>query len=89
MHFHGTPVIGRGQDQAHIAHARKTHLHSARNRSRGKRENVDRFAHVLQLLFMGNAKALFLVNNDETQIVRIDITRKEAMRPDQNRNRSL
>ncbi|CDB33341.1 unknown [Eggerthella sp. CAG:209] len=73
MHFHRASVVGRSQDQTHVAHARKAHLHSTRDRGCGKREDIDRFAHVLQLLFMGNAKALFLINNDEAQIMRIDI----------------
>ena len=39
MHFHGASVIGRRQNQAHIAHARKAHLHGARDRGCRKREN--------------------------------------------------
>ena len=89
MHFHGASVIGRRQNQAHIAHARKAHLHGARDRGCRKRENIDGFTHVLQLLFVGNAKALFLVDDDKAQIVRIDIARKKTMRPNQHRNRSL
>ena len=63
VHFHGAAIIGRCHDQAHVAHARKTHLHRARNGCCRKCENIDRLTHVLQLLFVSHAEALFLVDD--------------------------
>ena len=58
-------------DEAHIAHAAHGHLHRAWNRRCGKCQYVNLLAHVFKLLFMLNAKALLLVNNHKTQIMRV------------------
>ena len=89
MYFHGTAVIGRRQNNAHVAHAAHGHLHRTRNGRSGKREHVNRFTQVLELLFMPHAEALLFINNDKAQIMRVHIARKQAMRAHQNLNGAI
>ena len=75
VHLNRTAIVGRREDEAHVAHARQRHLHGARNRRCRKREHVDAFAQVLHLLFMAYTETLFLVDDDQAQVVRVHIAR--------------
>ncbi len=79
VHLHRAPLVGRREDERHIAHARQRHLHGARNGRGRQREHVDGLAQVLQLLFVLHAEALLLVDDDKPQIVRIHIAREQPV----------
>ena len=78
------PARWRRGDEAHIAHARNSHLHGARNRRCRKREHVDLLAQVLELLFMLHAEALLLVDDHQAQVVGVDVGGKQAVRAHQH-----
>ena len=84
LHLHGPSLVGRGHDQAHFAHAGKRHLHGARDGRSRKREHIDTLAQVLHLLLMPHAEALFLVDDDQAQIVRVHIAREQPVRTHQH-----
>ncbi len=84
VHLHRPAVVGRREDQAHVAHTGKPHLHGARDGRCRKREHVDGLAHVLQLFLVRHAEALLLVDDHQAQVVRVHIAREQAMRAHQN-----
>ena len=53
------------QNQAHVTNAAHGHLHGARNWRCRERQHVYLLAHVFELLFMLNAKALLLVDDNQ------------------------
>src|SRR5690606_14839976 len=70
---HGQPTGGwRGNDRQ-VAHARHSHVQGARNRRGGQREDVDFTAERLQLFLLANAKAVFLVDDDQAEIGELDV----------------
>ncbi len=79
MHNHRTTTRRRRSNQAHVAHARDSHLHGTRNRRCREREHVNLLAQILELLFVLHAKALLLVDDNEAQIMRIYVGRKQAV----------
>ena len=89
VHDHGTTPGRRRGDQAHIAHAARSHLHGTRDRRGRKREHVNLLAQVLELLLVLHAKALFLVNDHQAQVFGVHIGRKQAVRADKHVNRAL
>jgi len=66
MHDDGTAVGRRSADERHVAHARQRHLQGTRDGRGRKREHVDAFAQILELLLVTDAKALLLVDDDES-----------------------
>ena len=80
VNLDGASIVGRREDEAHVAHARQRHLHGARNRRCRKREHVDALAKVLHLLLVAHAEALLLVDDHQAQVMGVDIARQQAMR---------
>ena len=89
VHDHGTTPSRRCRDQAHVAHAARGHLHGSRNRRCRKREHVNLLAQVLELLLVLHAKALFLVDDHQAQVLGVHIGRKQAVRADEHVDRAL
>ena len=89
VHDHGTTPGRRRGDQAHIAHAARGHLHGTRDGRCRKREHVNLLAQVLELLLVLHAKALFLVDNHQAQVLGVHIGRKQAVRADEHVDRAL
>ena len=89
MDLNRPAIARRSQDQAHIAHARQRHLHGARNRRRRERQHVNRLAQVFHLLLVAHAKALLLVDDHQSQVVRVHIAREEPMRADEHRHAAV
>mgnify|MGYP000653534119 CR=1 FL=1 len=56
------------------------HLHGARDGGGRQRQYVDGLAQVLQLLFVLHAEALLLVDDDQSQIVRVHVAREQPVR---------
>ena len=80
VNLDGASIVGRREDEAHVAHARQRHLHGARDRRCRKREHVDALAKVLHLLLVAHAEALLLVNDHQAQVMGVHIARQQAMR---------
>ena len=89
VHDHGTAPGRRCGDQAHVAHTARGHLHGSRNRRCREREHVDLLAQVFELLLVLHAKALFLVDDHQAQVLGVHIGRKQAVRADEHVNRAL
>ncbi len=89
VHDHGATPGGRRGNQAHVAHAARGHLHSSRNRRCREREHVDLLAQVLELFLVLHAKALFLVDDHQAQVLGVHIGRKQAVRADEHIDRAL
>ena len=89
VHDYGAAPGRRRRDQAHVAHAARSHLHGSRNRRCRKREHVNLLAQVLELLLVLHAKALLLVNDHQAQVLGVHIGRKQTMRADEHINRAL
>ena len=66
----GNPVRGRGVDDRKIPCTQKRKLESPRNRCRSQRQHIHVFLHLLDLFLVGHAKALLLVNDQKTQILK-------------------
>ena len=89
VHDHGTAPGRRRRDQAHVAHAARGHLHGSRNGRCREREHVDLLAQVFELLLVLHAKALFLVDDHQAQVLGVHVGRKQAVRADQHIDRAL
>jgi len=66
---HREPVDRRGLDGGEFAQAAHRHLQRARDRRGGEGEDVDVSAQLFQLFLVGDAKPLFLVNDDEAEVL--------------------
>ena len=89
VHDHGTTPSRRRGDQAHVAHAARGHLHGSRNRRGRKREHVNLLAQVLELFLVLHAKALFLVDDHQAQVLGVHIGRKQTVCTDEHVDRAL
>ena len=76
-------AVSRGSfDERHVAQADERHVEGARNRSGGERERIYIFAHFLEALFVGDAEALLLVNDEQAEVGEFYVFGEEAMRAD-------
>ncbi len=73
--FHRQALGGRGVDDADVAHAGQRHVQRARNGRRRQRQHVHFGAPLLQLLLVGHAEALLLVDDDQPQVFEGDVVR--------------
>ena len=86
---HGEPVDRRRGDQREFAHAGHRELQRARNRRRRQRQHMHLGAQLLQALLMADAEMLLLVDDDETEILKIHALAENSVRPDQNIDAAL
>ena len=77
----GTPRRRRLDDRQ-VAHARQRHLQRARDRRGGHREDVDADRELLQPLLGRDAEALFLVDDEQPEVLEGDVLREEPVRAD-------
>ena len=61
---HRMPVLGRSEDGGHLTNSSHGHFQRSRDRCRGHRQHVNGRFQSLDVLFMLDAKALFLVDYD-------------------------
>ena len=80
----GHAIFGRRFNDAHIAQADERHVQRARNGSRAHGEHVDFLAQLLEPLFVAHAEALFFIDDEQAEILKFDVLRKQAMRTDEN-----
>jgi len=62
---HRQTVLRRRVDNAHITDATERHVERPRDRRGREGEHVDLAPHLLQLLLVADAKALFLVDDEQ------------------------
>ena len=78
------PVLGRRLDHGHIPQPDQRHVQRARNRRRRHREHVHVPAHLLQPFLVRHAEALLLIHDQQSQIVKMHVARKQPVRADEN-----
>ena len=69
----GQAVLGGFLQNAHIADPGKAHVQSAGDRSRCQGQDVHILAHLLDLLFVRDAETLFLVDDQQTKLLKLHI----------------
>ncbi len=68
---HRQTIDRRGLDGREFAQARHRHLQRARDRGGGQGEHVHIGTQLLELFLVGHPEALFLVDDDETEILEL------------------
>ena len=84
---HREAIDRRGLDGRQLAQARHRHLQRARDRRGGEREHVDVGAQLLELLLVGDAEALLLVDDDEAEVLELDGLGQDRMGADDDVDR--
>ena len=59
-------------------------MQRARDWSRGKREDIDRVAKVLQSFFVLHAKPLFFIDHAQAKVFELNVLRNQPMRANHN-----
>ena len=78
-------TIFRGRfDHAHVAQADERHVQSARDGRGRHSENVHLLAHLLDALFVADAEALLLVDDEQAEIGEFDVFGKDTVRSDED-----
>src|SRR6266540_828875 len=78
------PSLRRRLDDGDVAQPGQRHVQGARDRGRAQRQHVDLEAQRAQQLFLGDAEALLLVEDDEPEFLRDDVAAEDAVRADQD-----
>ena len=73
-------------DNRQLSQAGHALVQGPRNRCGGQGQDIDLGTHLLQTFLVGHAKALFLINDDQTQVFKMHITLQQAMRADHDIN---
>ena len=79
-------IARRSFDQRHVAQSAQRHVERARNRRRRKREHIDALLQLFQTLFMGDAKTLFFIDHNQSEIAKAYVLGKHSMRADHDIN---
>ena len=75
-------VRRRCLEEREVADADERHLQRARDRRGGEGEDVDVRLHLLHRLFVLHTEALFLVDDQQAQVLELHVVGKEAMGAD-------
>ena len=81
---HGVAFLGRGGQGGGFADARHRHFQGSRNGCGAHGQHVHIGAHFLQGLFVLHPKALFLINNDQTKVLKAEVLGEQAVRTNDN-----
>ena len=76
------PVDGRGLNGRKLTQAGHGHLQGARDRRCGQRQHVHIRAQLLELFLVRHAEALFLVDDDQAEVLEAGLLRQDGMGPD-------
>ena len=76
-------VLGRFLDGAHVTDAAEGHVQRAGNGSSRQRQRIHLLCPLPQLLFMGHAEALLLIDHQQAQILERHILAQQLMGTDQ------
>ena len=74
----------RRLDDRDVAQTRERHVERPRDGRRGQREHVDLESEGAQELLLCDTEPLLLVEDDEPEVLRDDVAREDAMRPDED-----
>ena len=77
-------VHRRRFDDAQIANADQRHVQRARDRRRGKAQNVDELAQLFEPLLVHHAETLLFVDDHQTQILELDVFLQQTMGADED-----
>ncbi|EPJ40697.1 putative Transcription-repair-coupling factor [Streptomyces afghaniensis 772] len=86
---HRVPLLRRCRDRGHLADAGHRHLQRPGDRGGGHGQHVDVGAELLQLLLVLDAEALFLVDDDQAQVLELGLRREQAVGADDDVHRAL
>ena len=75
----GLSFFGRSLEDRHFTNTRNRHLQGSGNRRCRHRENIDIRAQSLERFLVFNAKTLFLVNDDQTQVLESNGTAEQRV----------
>ena len=75
-------ILRRRLDHAHVAQAHQRHVQRARNRRGGHGQHVHILAHLLQAFFVRHAEALLFVHDQQAEVVKFHVLRKQPVRAD-------
>ena len=82
-------VMRRLFQHTHVPDSDQAHMQSSRNRRRGQSQHVHVLFHLFNLFLMTDTKPLFLVNDQQTQILADHIFGKDTMCSDHDIHRSF
>ena len=67
-----------------VLHPHHRHVQRSGNRCGGEGQDVDQATQLFQLLLVSHSEALFLVDDDQSEVLEIHITGEQSMGADQN-----
>ena len=82
--LHGVAVLRRLLDDAHVPDARHGHVQRAGNGRGRERQHVHAVAQLLDLLLVGHAEALLLVDDQQAQILELHVLLQQPVGADDN-----
>ena len=82
-------VYRRLFQNAHVPYSGQTHMQGPGNRRGSQRQDVHIFLQLLNLFFVGYAEALFLVNNQQSQVFKFQVLGKYPVGSDDNIHHAL
>ena len=71
--LHRVPVVGGLLNDGHVPDAGECHVQRAGDGRGGEGQHVGGAAHLLQLLLLGHAEPLLLVDDDQPQVVELHV----------------
>ena len=77
-------LLRRRGDHREVAQAVERKSQGARNRCRGQRQDVDRGAEGFQRFFLTHSKAMFFIDDDQTETLELHVLLQQPVRADQD-----
>ena len=81
-------VLRRLLDGGHITDTGQRHVERARDRRCRQREHIHVFAHFLERFLVPDAEPLFLVHDEQTEILELDLLVEQLVRADNQIDRA-
>ena len=75
-------------DHAHVADAGQRHVQGARDGRGGEGKDIHLGAHLLEAFLVGHAKAVFLVDDDQAEVVESDVLLQDPVGADDDVHRA-
>src|SRR4051794_24826788 len=82
--LHRPATLGRGLDDADVAHAGERHLQRARDRRGAHRDDVDLELELAQELLLLDPEALLLVDDDQPDVLAAQVAAEDAVGADED-----
>ena len=80
--FDRQTIEWRGLNSGHVFHADEREIQRARDWRGGERQDIDELKKIFEFFLMQDAKALLLIDHDETEIFKYDVSGDEPVRAD-------